>query len=203
MMAATTVPRLRIGDTRVDLTNPHAFIAADSGETLDHTGAAMALPGRMLRIGEMLWGPFTIKSAGAASRPAGVYEKWMSGMLGKPVIGSLGGNVLRDFRITIDYPAGQVYLERTSHRGHGPLDLVGIRLTPSAQGGCEIAGTEPGVNGIHPGDRLLKIDGTNVVRSAYCRIVKLLGGEPGDTHRLVLSRDGHEISVKVTVVHLL
>lgn len=79
----------------------------------------------MLRIASLQWGPFHIEGAGAVSRPLGPYEKMMSETVGMPVIGSIGGNVLRHFKVTVDYPAQTVYLD-------GPATVRDASITWSA-----------------------------------------------------------------------
>jgi len=44
-------------------------------------------------------------------RPPGSF-KWMSSFMDRPIAASIGGNFLRFFRITIDYPAAAAYFER-------------------------------------------------------------------------------------------
>ncbi len=154
----------------------------------------------MLRIGELRWGPFALRDAAAVSRPAGTYERWMSGMLERPVIGSIGGNVLRDFRVTIDYPAGKVYLLRQPLSSKPALPaMVGITLVAAPRGGYAIAGTAAHVQGIRPGDRLLRIDGRDVRGVSYDRVVEWLGGAPGQTPVLGLSRAGQRLTVMASV----
>ena len=154
----------------------------------------------MLRIGELRWGPFALRDAAAVSRPAGTYEQWMSGMLERPVIGSVGGNVLRDFRVAIDYPAGKVYLLRQPSSSRPALPpMVGITLVAAPRGGYAVAGTAAGVQGIRPGDRLLRIDGHGVDGVPYDRVLAWLGGNPGQARMLGLSRAGQPLTVKADV----
>ena len=153
----------------------------------------------MLRVDAMQWGPFTIRDAGAVSRPAGTYERWMSQMLGKPVIGSIGGNVLHDFRVTIDYPAGKVYVQRAAARSPAPLAMVGITLGEAAGGGYVVLGTREGVRGIQAGDRVLEIDHHEVTGAPVARVMDWLGGKPGDAHTLVVLRGGKPATVDTTV----
>src|SRR5690349_4008233 len=153
----------------------------------------------MLRIGRMQWGPFAIGDAGAVSRPAGIYERWMSQMLGRPVIGSIGGNVLHDFRVTIDYPAGKVYLQRAPASPPMPLAMVGLTLGQADGDGYVVLGTHAGVQGIQAGDRLLEIDGHEVKGAPVGRVMRWLGGKPGDKHALAVLREGKPATVEATV----
>lgn len=45
-------------------------------------------------------------------RRAGVFEDWMSKWMDRPIVGALGGNALRYFRVTIDYPRAVAVFER-------------------------------------------------------------------------------------------
>ncbi|WHZ19209.1 MAG: hypothetical protein OJF55_001358 [Rhodanobacteraceae bacterium] len=153
---------------------------------------------RMLRLASMQWGPFHIEDAGAVSRRAGTYEKWMSNMLGAPVIGSIAGNVLDHFKVTLDYPAGKVYLAGPAKVRDAPIDMVGVMLEPAAQGGYEVAGTI-GTKDIEVGDRLLKADGHDIAQLPFWRIAELLGGTPGTTHALTLQRGPESLRVHATV----
>jgi len=51
--------------------------------------------------------------AGAARRrvtAGGTFERYMSSMMTAPIVGSLAGNVLRGFRVELDYPGKRLYL---------------------------------------------------------------------------------------------
>jgi hypothetical protein len=45
-------------------------------------------------------------------REAGNFT-WMSSYMDKPIVASIGGNFLKHFRVTLDYPAAAAYLEGT------------------------------------------------------------------------------------------
>ena len=57
------------------------------------------------------WGPFDVE-LGVVSQREGTFERYMSGMMAAPIIGSLGGNVLKDFRVELDYEQEKLYLSR-------------------------------------------------------------------------------------------
>lgn len=153
----------------------------------------------MLRIGAMQWGSFRIRDAGAVSRPVGNYERFMSDIVGMPIIGSIGGNVLRHFKVTVDYPANKVYLAGPAGVRDAPLDMVGIMLEPAARGGYEVAAAAAGASGIGRGERLLEVDGQEVTRMPFSRVAGLLGGAAGTKHALVLERDGARKTVQASV----
>lgn len=56
------------------------------------------------------WGSIPIKELGVVSQRAGTFEKYMSGMMTAPISGSLAGNVLKHFRVELDYPNQTLYL---------------------------------------------------------------------------------------------
>jgi len=55
----------------------------------------------------------------------------MSALAKKPVVGSLGGNVLRRFRITLDYPNSRAFFRYTPYYGSDRgLAVVAMTVTP-------------------------------------------------------------------------
>jgi hypothetical protein len=170
-------------------------------------GDPMEAGALLMRIPEMKWGPFSIKDTGVVSRPAGAFEKYMSGMMAAPIVGSIGGNVLRAFRVEIDYPTGSVYLEQTGSMEKADLDVVPITISPSADG-FKIAGMSnqliidpPG--SIHPGDKLIAIGNRPLRGLTLFQALAALKGRPGEKKALTVEREGKTIKVTVTVVHLL
>lgn len=86
-----------------------------------HDGAAgvtrqlEAVGGRVLEtmtVRNAKWGPFKLDDFAVAAQPDGTFEDYMSGMMSGPVIGALGGNVLRGFRVELDYANETLYLSR-------------------------------------------------------------------------------------------
>lgn len=153
----------------------------------------------MLRIASLQWGPFRIDSVGAVSRGVGAYERFMSGVVGTPIIGSIGGNVLRHFKVTIDYPAGKIYLAGPARTRDAPLDMAGVMLEPAARGGYEVAAVASGVRGIAPGDRLLSVEGHAVTGLPFSRVMGLLSGTPGHKRSLVLERGESQSTIDATI----
>lgn len=153
----------------------------------------------MLRIAALQWGPFRIDNTGAVSRGVGNYERFMSGVVGTPIIGSIGGNVLRHFRVTIDYPAGKIYLAGPARTRDAALDMVGVMLEPAARGGYEVTAVAPGVRGITPDDRLLGVDGHDVTATPFSRVMGLLSGTPGSKRSLVVERGSARSTVEASV----
>lgn len=155
----------------------------------------------MLRIGAMQWGPFKLSGVGAVSRRVGTYEKWMSEIAGHPIVGSVAGNVLRNFRVDIDYPASKVYLAGSPRTSSG-INMVGILLEPDVEG-YVIAGVSNGISALQVGDRLLKVGKLDVRHAPFHAVMRALSGKPGDIRTLEIERGGKQLRVTVPVRHVL
>jgi hypothetical protein len=49
---------------------------------------------------------------GVTSQRAGTFERYMSGIMRTSIVGSLAGNVLKGFRVELDYANERLYLSR-------------------------------------------------------------------------------------------
>jgi hypothetical protein len=49
---------------------------------------------------------------GVTSQHEGTFEKYMSGMMKAPIVGSLAGNVLKDYRLEFDYAHETLYVSK-------------------------------------------------------------------------------------------
>lgn len=56
------------------------------------------------------WGPNQLKEFVVVSQSEGTFERVMSRRMTAPIIGSLAGNVLKRFRVELDYPNAKLYL---------------------------------------------------------------------------------------------
>jgi predicted aspartyl protease len=78
-------------------------------------GEARTLGGQTLEtmfVPAARWGPYELSELGVTSQMEGTFEKWMSGMMSAPIVGSLAGNVLKDFRVELDYQNETLYLSK-------------------------------------------------------------------------------------------
>lgn len=78
-------------------------------------GEAVTLGGQTLEtmvLPQGRWGPFPLGEVGVTSQRAGTFERYMSGMMRGPIVGSLAGNVLKGFRVELDYAHETLYLSR-------------------------------------------------------------------------------------------
>ena len=76
-------------------------------------GEAATLGGMTLEtmfIPSSRWGTNQLTEFGVVSQRQGTFETYMSRMMTAPIIGSLAGNVLKRFRVDLDYPNAKLYL---------------------------------------------------------------------------------------------
>lgn len=76
-------------------------------------GEATTLGGQTLEtmfVPSGKWGSHKLDRFGVTSQREGTFEKWMSSMMAAPIVGSLAGNVLKRFRLELDYPNSKLYL---------------------------------------------------------------------------------------------
>ena len=117
--------------------------------------------------------------------------------------GRIGGEILRRFRMTLNYGAGTVTLERNGEFGVPfEADMSGLTfLRPGVDSpeflvlrvAAQSAAAEAGVK---QGDRLLAVDGTPPAVLGPERLKRLLRRH-GETRLLTLSREGQEVSAEL------
>jgi C-terminal processing protease CtpA/Prc len=117
------------------------------------------------------------------------------------VVGWLGGNVLKGFRVTIDFPRHMTYWERESDLDPHDLDQVGVTLERrDTEKGYFIAGIaekdgKPTVEGIRVGDKLVQVDNVRLEDAARGAVFSALHGKPGTVRVLILERNGKQVTV--------
>jgi hypothetical protein len=131
------------------------------------------------------------------------WDRIYSAKAGESVDGMLGNNVLKSFRLTIDYPNRMTYWQRQAPSDTHDLDQVGLTLarwksetTIAAVAQKNGADT---VIGVAPGDKLLKIDGRDTAPMTRGELLNALHGKPGEIRRLTLERDGKPFPVDAPV----
>jgi len=114
----------------------------------------------------------------------------------------LGGNVLRGFRISIDYPRGMSYWQ-AQRRSSGALDQVGLTLahTNGAYVVTSIATRdgEATVHRVQVGDKLLRVGSVSTQTASSSEVLDALNGKPGDLRRLVVERDREKLIIEATI----
>jgi hypothetical protein len=166
--------------------------------------------GTLLRIPKISLGPLILKDVGvlaagpSRSLPGNVdLFDWYSQKNAAPVIGWIGGNVLKGFRLTVDYPNQRMYWLRQAELDPHDLDQVGLTL--QSEGGAFIVAAiatrhgRPTVEGVMPGDRLIRIGSLDTKNATWGAIYNALHGKPGTTRRLVLERNGKQLTVTAKV----
>jgi len=172
----------------------------------------------ILRLPEVKLGSLVIKQVGALgisdkappippgpneSQVQGDFFDWYSRKAPEPVIGWIGGNVLKGFRVTIDYPRRMTYWERGTELDPHDLDQVGVTLEKS-DAGYFIAGIskkfgKPTADSVQVGDRLIQVDDLELSSATRGAIFAALHGEPGSVRTLVVERNGQRLTLSVKV----
>ena len=160
--------------------------------------------GVLMRVPEMGLGALTVKGVGVAGFPQELFD-WYSKKSAGPVRGFIGANVLKGFRIEVDFPNGMTYWQAGPAPDPFDLDIVGLNIRPEDDGGYTIAAIcvkdgRPAVEGVQPGDRLVRVDSFDTAGAPMGRVVDALRGEPGTTRTLVIERGGERIVVKAKTV---
>ena len=163
--------------------------------------------GVLLRIPEIKLGSVRMQEVGALAiapdNSGHDFMDWYSAKNAVPVIGWLGGNVLRAFRITIDYPGHLTYWVRQGRIDPHDLDYIGLTLI-SRQGDYFVGGIvtqdgKPTVTGVQAGDKLVQIGALGTHLASRRAIFAAMHGKPGEVRALILERDGARIERQARV----
>lgn len=166
--------------------------------------------GTLMRIPDISLGSLHLEDVGVlAAGPGGPFPgnldlfDWYSQKNAVPVIGWIGGNVLKGFRLTIDYPSRMTYWLRQSDPDAHDLDQVGLTL--ASEGGVfRIAAVatkngKPTVDGVLPGDTVLRIGSLDLGQATWGAIYAAMHGTPGETRTLSLERNGNRLTATARV----
>lgn len=85
-------------------------------------GDAKLLGGQTLEtmfVPNAQWSGFPLSDVGVTSQREGTFEKFMSSMTTAPIVGALGGNVLKNFCVELDYKNEKLYLATPKAGGPG------------------------------------------------------------------------------------
>jgi len=120
-----------------------------------------------------------------------------------PVVGWIGGNVLKRFKLTIDYPDHAMYWLQQASPDSRDLNQVGLtrRFEHSENFVAAVAKKRgwPTVEGVLPGDRLIRVDDLETRNATWGEIYDRMHGKPGETRTLLLERDGNRLNVTAKV----
>lgn len=163
----------------------------------------------MTRASGVEWGPFTLPGVAFAWRADAAFADLVAPGATGSVVGALGGNVLRGFRVEIDYARSEVWLEQGALLDVDDTDQVGVVLTREVdEEGLDgtayrVAATVTGLGDVRVGDRLVAVDGEPVAARTLAEVVAALAGELGGTRPLTLERDGELVQVDAPVTRVL
>jgi hypothetical protein len=174
------------------------------------SGDSAEIDGALLRIPEISLGSLSLRNVGVLGAGEGksfpgnldLFD-WYSTKNAVPVFGWLGGNVLRHFRLTIDYLGHIMYWLQQSRSDRDELNQVGLTLWATS-GEYIVAAIatkngSPTVKDVQPGDKLLRINGLETKSATWGDIYSAMGGKPGEVRVLTLERGTHRVTVRAKV----
>jgi hypothetical protein len=185
-------------------------VGAVGASNMMMSGDSTETSGILLRIPEISLGSLILKDVGAlAAGPGGILPDnldlfdWYSRKNATPVIGWIGGNILKQFRLTIDYPARMMYWMKQSDPDSHDLDQVGLTLRSEHReyfvAAVATKNGRPTVEGVSSGDRLVRIGDLETQNATWGAIYNAMHGNPGETRMLVLERNGNRFTVAAKV----
>ncbi len=164
--------------------------------------------GILVRIPQIKLGSLSVQQVGALAIGRSItnwdFIDWYSEKNSGSVVGWLGGNVLRGFRITIDYPNHMTYWARQTALDPHDLDQVGLTL--KSKGGeyfVAAISTQNGkstVESVQAGDKLLQVGALPTGTATWGAIFSAMHGKPGEIRTLLVERDKRQFTVQAKVV---
>jgi len=161
----------------------------------------------LLRIPIFQLGSFTVTNVVAASRPDDTYSA-TSYETPAAIVGALGGNVLSQFRVEIDYPGRDCFLEHSGREQVNDFDTVGLVLDTNPKGQLVVRAVSSTAStvtrqNILPGDIILRIVGSSGTPYTLLEATQALSGVVGERKHLRILRHGRPKSVTVVVSRIL
>jgi hypothetical protein len=162
--------------------------------------------GTLMRLPELGIGSLVARGVGVLGLPQELFD-WFAKKAAGPVVGLIGANVLKGFRLEVDYAAGVTWWTAGPPPQADDLDIVGLTLRPESDGSFTVAGVvqrggAPAVAGVAAGDRLLRVDAIDTAGASMGAVADALRGVPGTRHTLVVERKGTRLTVEAEVVRL-
>lgn len=139
----------------------------------------------MLRIRDVRWGGIPLGDLDVVTRPTGTFERYMSSITAGPIVGALGGNVLRNVAARLDYPHSTLTVRYERRPRPDELTVVPLILQPHEDGTFTINGgaAADGLREKH----LLSVDGHSVAGLSLDDVQQLLRGPVGTTRSIETS----------------
>lgn len=186
--------------------HPGAPRATGAAGTTNFFGFPFEAGGTLARLPEIGVGPHRVRGVAVLGLDQEIFD-WYSKKTAGPVVGFLGANVLRGFRLEVDFPGEMTYWEAGRPPEPDDLDTVGLTLRPEADGTYAVAGVvtrdgKPAVEGVEAGDRLLRVDGLEATGATMGAVAGALRGRPGEKRALLLERRGKRLEVEAKASRL-
>ncbi|SRR5579859_1213976 len=160
--------------------------------------------GTVMRLDKAAIGPMPIENVGIFGTGNGIwpfnvadtedfYDMWQKGAA-EPVVAWLGANVLKHYRITIDYKAQMSWWKKLSDIDPHELDSVGVELAYENGVYTIVRIVEkdgkPTAGGVESGDKLVAVDDKRIDGWSRSQVLASLQGKPGDRHSVTVERGG-------------
>jgi hypothetical protein len=161
----------------------------------------------LLRIPRFQLGSLPANHVAVASRPNETYSATTYDTT-TAIVGALGGNVLSQFRVGIDYPEQLCFFEHSGKDQANDFDTVGLVLdtNPSEQLVVRaVSSTASAVTrqNIQRGDIILRIGDSGDTSYTLAKAAQALSGVVGERKHLRILRRGEPMSVTVVVSRIL
>jgi len=162
---------------------------------------------KVMRLDRVQYGPLFLTNVAAVALSKNVLD-FFEKRAGMATIGSLGANVLLNYRVGLDYAHSTVYFDIGRTFNFPDFDVVGLVLRPEDDGRYTILGVadfegRPSVEGVQAGDQLLAVNGIPVHGVTMGQIWSMLGGTPGQEKKLTVERSGKSVLVEASIRHFL
>ena len=161
----------------------------------------------LLRIPAFQLGSLVASHVAAVSRPDEIYSA-TSYETPSAIIGALGGNILRRFRVEIDYPEQLLFLVPSGVEQTNDFDTVGLVLDTNSAGQLVVRAVSSSASArtrqnILPDDIILQIKGFDRAPYTLTEASRGLSGAVGEHKDLLILRRGKSMSVTVDVSRIL
>jgi predicted aspartyl protease len=166
-------------------------------------GAGGDVRGVVGRVGGLRLGGVTV------SEPVTLFTRVAGGYFASDErAGNVGAEVLRQFRVIVDYPRRRLILEKNAQFGEPfEWDMSGLRLLAD---GADLkavkvrdvsAGSPAAAAGVRAGDEIVAVDGRPAAEFTLSRLHPLFR-RAGEVRRLTLRRGGETVTVEVKLRRL-
>lgn len=160
--------------------------------------------GTLMELPELAIGALIVRNVGLLGLDQSLFD-WYSQKSAGPVDGFIGANVLKGFRLEVDYPSATTYWAAGGPIDANDFDIVGLTIRPDPDKSFTIAGVvvkdgRPTVDGVQPGDKLLRAGDLATANATMGAVINALRGTPGSTRTLVVAREGKQLMFEAKVV---